>query len=106
MIPHGNQKPVKSDDPYELVAQPISGVDMTFMAECLVEEFAAIGWSKEAIEQMFYNPFYQAAHNFFRAYGKERVKELVADVVGRNGGIQVRMTESSEEPNKEDHNHE
>lgn len=106
MIPHGSEKKPERDDPYELVGNTVPGGDIRLMAECLVEEFALLGWEKGAIIQMFHNPFYQAAHLYYKAYGKSGVQNLVDQVLARCQVVRTRIVEAPEEINlEEESNH-
>jgi hypothetical protein len=102
MTPHGSEKKPEQDDPYELVGNTVPGGDTTLMAECLVEEFALLGWEKPDITRMFYNPFYQAAHLYYQTHGKTAVQHLVDRVLARCGVVRVQIVEAPVELNPEE----
>jgi hypothetical protein len=47
------------------------------MAECLVEEYARMGWDEEQLFTLFINPMYMATYRIYRQFGKEYVQELI-----------------------------
>lgn len=104
MIHHGSQKEPEPDDPCALVGTNVMGGNLRLMAECLVEEFANLGWPEKAIVQMFYNPFYQAAHLYFQQYGKQEVHSLVRDVLARCQIVMVTIDEQPVETCPEEEN--
>lgn len=68
------------DEPMELVATPVPGVDPGYMAECLVEEYLLMGWSERALMRLFTLPVYGATHRIYRERGDAYVRDLIARV--------------------------
>jgi hypothetical protein len=80
-------KAFEEKDPLEMVAVqldvPSEDACMLEMARTFVEEYMLMGWSDEAIFELFQNPFYKATHNILRLKGEEYVKTILKEI--RNG---------------------
>jgi hypothetical protein len=96
---HPLSRPVEFDDPMELMANPVEG-DPYVMLDCIVEEFAWMGYTTEEILALFDNPEYPVLNQLARFFGKEEVcrrveerlsygmvrfTEVIADDLGENG---------------------
>ena len=99
---HPLDRLVEADDPMELVASPVEG-DPEVMLECLVQEFAWMGWPAEQILGLFHDPQYPALHGLLGFFGEEGVRQRVTAVVGRLGGIRfAAYVDDDPEPNDDD----
>ncbi len=87
-------KPQDPDDPMEIKAAVIAG-DELLMMECLIEEFAHLGWSAKKIARMFDEPFFLAAHGLERRFGRQAVLECIEHTLARCGVFRIEMEESS-----------
>lgn len=71
------------EDPMELVGLVVPGEagQLELMAECLVEEYARMGWDEKRLMALFANPMFLATHRIYRQKGKEYAEDLVHRVV-------------------------
>jgi hypothetical protein len=81
---HPATRPVEADDPLTLHATPVAG-DPEVMLECLVQEYAWMGWDTEQVLGLFRSPFYPALNALLDHYGEGGVRRRVAAVLGRMG---------------------
>jgi hypothetical protein len=87
-------KPLSPDDPMEIKATIIAG-DERLMMECLIEEFAHLGWGAKKIARMFDKPFYLASYSLEKRFGRQTVHECIEHTLARCGVFHVEMKESS-----------
>ncbi len=73
-------KTFEPDDPMELVGVAIPQEDVDYMAECLVEEYALLGWSDKQLMTLFSHPMFQATHRIYQDKGEEYVRSLIQKV--------------------------
>jgi hypothetical protein len=85
---HPATRPAEADDPYTLHATPVAG-DPEVMLECLVQEFAGMGWDTEQVMALFRDPNHPALNALLGHYGEEGVRRRVAAVLGRTGSFRV-----------------
>ena len=78
------KKRVEPEDPMELRGVAFDG-DPDFMIDCIVEEYARLGWSPAKILPLFESPFYPVLHGLYRARGAESIRRSVEEVVQRCG---------------------
>jgi hypothetical protein len=86
-VPPLPNKGVEADDPLEVVGVPYPtdpGADR-FTAQCIVEEYALIGFGADEIRILFTSPNYVALHRLFRRYGEAFVDESIAAVFVEGG---------------------
>ena len=76
-------KAYDEDDPMELMGLALPGGDADAMAECLVDEFARMGYDEEALLGLFRNPFYTGAHAIYRLQGEVYVRSIIERVRDR-----------------------
>ncbi len=88
----GRRKQADPDDPMELVGVECDG-DPDFMLECIVEEYARMGWEPERILRLFASPHYPMLHNFWRARGSEAIRRKVEATSRRCGVFRFRTTQ-------------
>jgi hypothetical protein len=77
---HPLTRQVEQDDPMELVAAPVMG-DPEVMLECLVQEYAWMGWDGEQIFQLFQDPNYPALHALLGHYGEEGIRQRLDGIL-------------------------
>jgi len=92
-------KPLSADDPMEIKAAIIAG-DERLMMECLIEEFAHLGWGAKKIAKMFDKPFFLASHGLEKHFGRQAVHECIEHTLARCGVFHVEMKESSAQNKK------
>ncbi|MFI5398783.1 MAG: hypothetical protein ACHQ9S_24915 [Candidatus Binatia bacterium] len=76
-------KAYDEEDPMALMGLAVPDGDADLMAECLVDEFARMGYDAEALLGLFRNPFYAGAHAIYRRQGEAYVRSIVERVRGR-----------------------
>ena len=81
---HPATRPVEPDDPMTLHATAVGG-DPEVMLECLVREYAWMGWEAERILHLFQDPYYPALHGLLLLFGENGVRERVTAVLGSTG---------------------
>jgi len=86
---------VDPEDPMELHGLAFPGDTTDEMAECLVEEYALQGFGDQEILDLFRRPCYSGTHRIYAARGEPYVRELIARVRARWGGVRFR-TETPE----------
>jgi hypothetical protein len=85
---HPLDRAAEADDPYTLHATAVGG-DPEVMLECLVQEYAWMGWDVSQILRLFGDPGYPALNGLLDHYGIEGVRRRVAAVLGRMGVFRV-----------------
>ena len=78
------KKRVEPEDPMELRGVAFHG-DPDFMIDCIVEEYARLGWSPAKILPLFESPSYPVLHGLYRTRGAESIRRSVEEVVRRCG---------------------
>jgi hypothetical protein len=82
------------DDPMEIKAAVIAG-DERLMMECLIEEFAHLGWDARKIARMFDEPRFLAAHGLEKRFGRQVVLDCIEHTLARCGVFRFEMKKSS-----------
>jgi hypothetical protein len=99
---HPLDRAAEADDPYTLHATPVEG-DPEVMLECLVQEYAWMGWGLPQILRLFGDPNYPALNGLLAHYGEEGVRRRVAAAQGRTGVFRFSGTVRDEpEPDDDD----
>jgi hypothetical protein len=88
---HPAGRPAEAEDPLEMHAVALAG-DPKLMLECLVREYAWLGWGPEEVLLLFEDPFYPALAELRRLYGDAGLRERVAESAAQAGGFQLRVT--------------
>ncbi len=83
-------KPLDPDDPMEIKAAVIAG-DERLMMECLIEEFAHLGWSAKKIAGMFDQPGFLATHGLEQRFGRQAVVDCIEHTLARCGVFHFEM---------------
>ncbi|MEE9510808.1 MAG: hypothetical protein V3V79_01725 [Gammaproteobacteria bacterium] len=96
-IGSGSAKPCKPDDPMQLKGDLVAG-DQRVMLECLIEEFARMGWNGRQIARLFEKPFFLASHSLAKRFGRQAVHECIEQTLERCGVFRVEMSETKPNP--------
>ena len=87
-------KEAEVNDPMELVCETIPGDagpgDAAFLARCVIEEFALIGYGAEDLFTLFRDPVYPMLNNILRKEGEAFVRNLIGQVLGEWGTLKVK----------------
>jgi hypothetical protein len=99
---HPATRSVASEDPLEMLATQVPG-DPEVMLQCLIQEYASMGWNAGQIFQLFADPAYPALHSLLQACGEAAVRERIADLLDQTGvfrceGTVIEEPEPTEEP--------
>ncbi len=94
----GPAKPAAADDPMQVRGDSVPG-DQQVMLQCLIEEFARMGWNANQIRLLFENKFFLASHGLAERLGQEAVRECIEQTLQRCGVFHFEMSESK--PNQE-----
>lgn len=87
------------DDPFELIAVPLPGGDVDYMAECFVDEFVRMGYDDVRLRQLFISPLYSATHAIYLEKGERYVQDLIDRVRAKWGFFRFNP---AEEPDTDD----
>ena len=87
-MPYGDHDPT---DPTMLIGVEIPAGETSDldMAYAFSEEFAQLGFSAERILAIFRNPHYAGAHRAFLSLGKDKVENIVQEVVDAWGAFRI-----------------
>jgi hypothetical protein len=86
---HPASRPVEADDPFTLNATAVVGGDPEVMLECLVQEYAWMGWNSEQVLGLFRNPDHPALNALLHHYGENGIRRRVEVVLARMGVFRV-----------------
>lgn len=101
---HPLSRDAETDDPLELVATPVAG-DPAVMLECILQEFAWMGWDAEQLLGLFYHPGYPVLGELRAHYGDDEIQRQVEALIARWGVLQFRETIAEDDDSDEDHLH-
>ncbi len=88
---HPLARDVEPDDPMELMPQAVGG-DPAQMLECILQEFAWMGWTSEQLLSLFNNPAYPVLCELRDFFGMDEIRRHVETLVSRWGVLQFRET--------------
>ena len=71
------------------------------MLDCLIEEYAHMGWNRDSILQLFDDPFFQATHGLKALFADRTLEDRVDHVLARCGVIRCSVSQVSQEPVEE-----
>lgn len=77
------------EDPFELMAEPVSG-DPQVMLECMLEEFVWMGWNASQLESLFQNPGYPVLVALGEHFGEDEVRRRIQSLLARTGVLTFR----------------
>ena len=92
-------KPLQADDPMELHTTELTG-DRDLMLDCIIEEYATMGWSEENILLIFDRPFFQATYNLARSMDPDTLRRRVRSVIARCGVVRVEVRDAKAEQSR------
>jgi hypothetical protein len=75
----------------ELVATPVTG-DVNVMLECIVQEFAWMGWDEEKMMDLFYSSDYPVLIQLRESFGDHEVRRQMRNILARQGTFRVQET--------------
>ena len=80
-------KAFEDDDPFELrgVVFPADEATSRAMALCFVEEYALLGFPREAIARLFESPAFHGTRALAQQHGRAFVEQLLDTVFGPEG---------------------
>ena len=88
---HPLDRLAEAEDPMELMAEPMPG-DPAVMLECVLQEFAWMGWNREQLLSLFSNPGYPVLCQLREYFGDEEVERRVAALLTQWGTMRFRET--------------
>src|SRR5690606_18092961 len=77
---HPAERPVEPEHPMALMAESYGG-DPEVMLECVVQEFARLGYGSAELLAMFRDPFFQAVYGLRELFGDEALERRVRQIV-------------------------
>jgi glycosyltransferase involved in cell wall biosynthesis len=92
---HPATRAVEPDDPMTLHAAMVEG-DPEVMLQCVVQEYAWMGWDTDKILTLFRDPFYPALHQLLRVYGETGIRERIGSLLGQMGVFRIEAVVSEE----------
>jgi hypothetical protein len=98
---HPATRPVEPEDPLTLYATPVTG-DPEVMLQCLVQEYAWLGWGPEQILGLFRDPYYPALHQLWLVYGEAGIRERIAPLLAQTGVFRFQETVREDPETEED----
>ncbi len=98
---HPITRSVEADDPLELVANPVQG-DPEVMLDCMVQEFAWMGWVADDLLQLFHSPDYPVLNQLREHFGDDDVRRRIESLLKRVGVFRVRETIAEDVEPEED----
>jgi hypothetical protein len=100
---HPLERAAEADDPLELMAEPVAG-DPAVMLECILQEFAWMGWDRAQLLALFHHPGYPVLCQLREHFGDDEVRRQVDALVERWGTWRFRETVVEPDPSEdEDH---
>jgi hypothetical protein len=88
---HPLARDAEPEDPLEIVPQVVVG-DPAEMLECILQEFAWMGWTAEELLALFSNPGYPLLRELRAYYGEDEIRRQVESLVSRWGTLRFRET--------------
>lgn len=96
------EKEYEPDDPMELRGEIMPG-DNRAMLVCFVEEYLACGFSQEQVLAIFEMPFYRAAHNLLKMFGRDAVWQTIKEKGAQSIAFRVREAPDADIPEGREH---
>lgn len=85
------------EDPYELVAERVTG-DPEVMLECLLQEFLWLGWNAEQLWPLFHDPAYPLLQELQRHFGAKELRRRMDRLTQQWGTLRFRESISDPDP--------
>jgi hypothetical protein len=96
---HPRDRVIEPEDPMMLEPVELDG-DPEIMIDCLIEEFARMGWDAPTIVRMFDDPFYEGPYRARQRYNADAFETRVRRVLARCGTLRVRLVENDQPEEK------
>jgi len=87
---HPATRPMEAEDPLELHGVLLDGNPVE-MVRCVMEEFAAMGWSRQELLRLFRDPEYPGLVSIARSLGWSTIEAVAEDVTHRYGRFRIRV---------------
>ncbi|HEY7311481.1 MAG TPA: hypothetical protein VH643_19115 [Gemmataceae bacterium] len=99
---HPASRPAEAEDPLSFEAISLQG-DPELMLQCVVQEYAWMGWGAESILGLFRDPFYPALRELWDRFGEANLRQRIADLIRQTGvfHFQVSIREEAEPEEEE-----
>jgi hypothetical protein len=94
---HPKNRAWEPEDPMLLQAQPVNG-DPDVMLECLIEEFARLGYDEAEIKRLFDQPFFQATYGLKGHYGEKELARRIQCTLARSGVMRFTALPGANQP--------
>lgn len=98
---HPLTRAVETEDPMELVATPVHG-DPAVMLDCIVQEFAWMGWDVGQLLGLFRSPDYPVLGQLLEYYGEDEVRRRIEGLLHGMGVFRVEETIAADPPEETD----
>lgn len=86
---HPLARDAEPEDPMELMGDSAPG-DPEVMLECLVQEFAGMGWGARQLLELFRDPNYPVLNQLRDAFGEDEIRRRLGDLLDSVGVFRVR----------------
>jgi hypothetical protein len=97
---HPLTRGVEADDPMELMANQAPG-DPDVMFDCIVQEYAWMGWDADQLFQLFHDPDYPVLNQLRELFGEAELRRRLDRAVTGAGVFRVReVFEEALEPDE------
>jgi hypothetical protein len=97
---HPLAREAQPDDPVEIVASPVPG-DPALMLECIVDEYAQIGWDANLLTALFRSPEYPVLNELLNFFGPEETRRRIDARLNEVGVFRVTETIAEDESAEE-----
>jgi hypothetical protein len=97
---HPKTREAEPDDPSEIVANTVPG-DPELMLECIVDEYAQIGWDTNLLMALFRSPEYPVLNELLSYFGPEETRRRIESRLDEVGVFRVHETIAEDEPEEE-----
>jgi hypothetical protein len=94
---HPATRQVEPEDPMNLHGFEVPG-DPELMLRILVEEYARMGVTLDALMGLARDPFYQGFHGLWLLYGEDELRNRLSEILSRCGVMQTRVEHSTPMP--------
>ncbi|MAF66950.1 MAG: hypothetical protein CMJ84_15005 [Planctomycetes bacterium] len=88
---HPKDRPAEPADPLKMMAGGVAG-DPGLMLDCMVEEYARIGFGEAQILELFESQEFLATHGLRNLFGSDGTRDRVREVLSRCGVMRVTTT--------------
>jgi len=74
--------------------------DPELMLRILIEEYARMGWTTDAIMNLAAEPNYRGFHGLYQLYGEDELRRRISEILAKTGVM--RVTTHTKEPASEE----